>query len=98
MAALVVILLLTGAIYVIFERRIERPIQHLLASAEKIADGDLTAEVTSEHDDELGRLAAAISTMAEASAKSCRKSAARARRCPPRAKSSRAQPSSRSRT
>ena len=64
-AALVVILLLTGAIYVIFERRIERPIQHLLASAEKIADGDLTAEVTSEHDDELGRLAAAISTMAE---------------------------------
>ena len=64
-AALVVILLLTGAIYVIFERRIEGPIQHLLASAEKIADGDLTAEVVSEHDDELGRLAAAIQTMAE---------------------------------
>ncbi|MCI6101352.1 MAG: methyl-accepting chemotaxis protein [Selenomonas sp.] len=33
-AALVVILLLTGAIYVIFERRIEGPIQHLLASEE----------------------------------------------------------------
>ncbi len=63
-AALIVILLLTGAIYAIFERRIAAPVQHLLASAEKIADGDLTAEVTSEHDDELGRLAAAIQTMA----------------------------------
>ena len=64
-AALLVILLLTGAIYVIFERRIAAPIQHLLASAEKIANGDLTAQVVAEHDDELGHLATAISTMAE---------------------------------
>ena len=77
-AALVVILLLTGAIYVIFERRIERPIQHLLASSDASRPPSRRWPRTS--------------------AKSCRKSAARARRCPPRAKSSRAQPSSRSRT
>ncbi|WP_294160749.1 methyl-accepting chemotaxis protein [uncultured Selenomonas sp.] len=65
-AALLVVLLLTGAIYAIFRRRIDAPVQHLLASAEAIAGGDLTQEVVSENDDELGRLAAAIEKMAEA--------------------------------
>ncbi len=60
-AALVVILLLTGAIYVIFERRIERPIQHLLASAEKIADGDLTAEQSLQN---MNNVAESVSEMA----------------------------------
>ena len=65
-AALVVILLLTGAIYTIFRRRIDAPIQHLLAGAEAIAGGDLTREVVAENDDELGRLATAVHKMSGA--------------------------------
>ena len=64
-AALLVVVLLTAAIYAVFQRRIAGPVQHLLGSAEKIAGGDLTAEVVAEHDDELGHLATAINTMAD---------------------------------
>lgn len=63
--ALLVVLMLTAAIYVIFNRRIDRPIKALLTDAEGIAAGNLTLKAELASDDELGQLGGAINKMAE---------------------------------
>lgn len=55
-AAVIVTLLISG--------RILRPVGHLTKAAEKMAQGDLSARVPVESDDELGQLAAAFNSMA----------------------------------
>lgn len=55
-AAVIVTLVISG--------RILRPVGHLTAAAEKMADGDLSVRVPVESDDELGELAVAFNSMA----------------------------------
>jgi len=57
--------LLAGALGFVFARSITRPLEKAVAAAEKVAEGDLTAEIEVESSDEIGRVLAAIKHMVD---------------------------------
>ena len=63
--ALVVMLILCTALFVIFNRKIGTPIHNLMADADRIAKGDLRHDVVVESRDEIGALASSLQNMAQ---------------------------------
>jgi len=61
--AVAVMVILCAAMIAIFNRRIGRPIEYLVAEAGKIAQGDLKSNIRVESDDEMGTLAGALGNM-----------------------------------
>ncbi len=62
--ALVVMLILCTALYMIFNKKIGNPIHHLMEEADLIAQGDLRREIVVESQDEIGALATSLQHMA----------------------------------
>ncbi|MBR2216476.1 MAG: methyl-accepting chemotaxis protein [Selenomonadaceae bacterium] len=62
--ALIVMVILCLAMIFIFNRRVDRPINHLMAEAGKIAAGDLRASIEVSSNDEMGTLAGSLKDMA----------------------------------
>ncbi len=62
--SLLVIVALCAAMWAIFQRRIGAPILSLMDSAQKIAEGELGTSIAVENEDEIGRLALSIRSMA----------------------------------
>lgn len=63
--AILVMVILCAAMITIFNRRVGRPIEHLMESAGKIADGDLRTKIEVASEDEMGHLAQSLSHMVE---------------------------------
>ena len=63
--SLIVIIVLCAAMWYIFNKRVDAPIQHLMGEAQKMADGNLNVDLTLDTDDELGALAKSMDHMAE---------------------------------
>lgn len=61
--ALVVMIVLCAALIVIFNRKINNPINHLMEEAQKIAEGDLSSKVVVNSDDEMGALSKSLNHM-----------------------------------
>jgi methyl-accepting chemotaxis protein len=60
----VAVLLLTFVIIMVFNAKISRPLDRLIADAEKIAQGDLTTAIQVTSNDEIGKLAGHFNNMA----------------------------------
>ncbi|MBW1697043.1 MAG: PAS domain S-box protein [Deltaproteobacteria bacterium] len=52
-----------GIIFILILRLVNRPIQKLILGTQQIAKGEYTAKIETDHEDELGQLAAAINRM-----------------------------------
>ena len=63
--SLIVIIGLCAAMWYIFNKRVDAPIQHLMGEAQKMADGNLNVDLALGTDDELGALANSMEHMAE---------------------------------
>ena len=63
--SLIVIIVLCAAMWYIFNKRVDAPIQHLMGEAQKMADGNLNVDLALGTDDELGALANSMEHMAE---------------------------------
>ncbi len=64
LSAALVIALAVGAVSAVFlDRTVRRPVQGLIAGTERVAQGDLGAEIPAGRGDEVGRLAAAFNRM-----------------------------------
>lgn len=63
--SLIVIIVLCAAMWYIFNKRVDAPIQHLMGEAQKMADGNLNVDLALDTDDELGALANSMEHMAE---------------------------------
>lgn len=59
----IVILLLSGLLYLLFNNLVLSPLNNISAVSEKIASGDLNAVVEIKNNDEIGRVADTINTM-----------------------------------
>lgn len=61
---LIVLFLITMVgMFVLLNRRLSKPLQHLTAAAEQVAQGDLTTNIEIRSKDEIGTLAATLQTM-----------------------------------
>ena len=63
--SLIVIIVLCAAMWYIFNKRVDAPIQHLMGEAQKMADGNLNVDLALGTDDELGALANSMEHIAE---------------------------------
>ena len=63
--SLIVIIVLCAAMWYIFDKRVDAPIQHLMGEAQKMADGNLNVDLTLANEDELGALAKSMDHMAD---------------------------------
>ncbi len=62
---LVMVLLLTGGVSLIFQRFVRQPLQNMSDKMSLVEDGDLTAKMEPQHEDEVGRLMLSFNSMVD---------------------------------